>query len=70
LLSQCYRPAEATRVQGVNDLAVFGAQAIGALASGAVVLLIGWQGLLLTTIPALLLLLVVLLRMPRTSLSA
>lgn len=70
LLSQCYRPAEATRVQGINDLAVFGAQAVGALASGAVVLLIGWQGLLLTTVPALLLLLVVLLRMPRTSLSA
>lgn len=70
LLSQCYRPAEATRVQGINDLAVFGAQATGALASGAVVLLLGWQGLLLTTVPALLLLLVVLLRMPRTSLSA
>lgn len=69
LLSQCYRPSEATRVQGINDLGVFGAQAVGALASGAVVLLIGWQGLLLTTVPALLLLLVMLLRLPRTSLS-
>lgn len=62
LLARCYRPEEASRVQGVNDLLVFTAQAIGALASGAVVLLLGWQGLLLTAVPALALLLVLLLR--------
>lgn len=66
LLSRCYQAAEATRVQGMNDFLVFGAQAVCALASGAVVLLFGWHGLLLSAVPALLLLLLVLWRTPRT----
>lgn len=62
LLARCYQTAEAARVQGVNDLLVFSAQAFGALASGAVVLVLGWQGLLLTSLPALLILAILLLR--------
>jgi len=68
LLARCYRAEEASRVQGMNDLLVFTAQAFGALASGAVVLLLGWQGLLLTSLPALALLLLMLLRTPRAGL--
>lgn len=70
LLAGCYQPSEATRVQGMNDALVFGLQAFGALASGAVVLLLGWQGLLLTTLPLLLLLLVVLIRVRPSHLTA
>lgn len=70
LLAGCYEPAEATRVQGMNDALVFGLQAFGALASGAVVLLLGWQGLLLTTLPLLLLLLVVLIRVRPSQLAS
>ena len=66
MLGHYYRSEEASRVQGVNDFLVFGAQALAALASGAVVLMFGWHGLLLSALPALLLLLWVLLRTPRT----
>ncbi|MAD45011.1 MAG: MFS transporter [Oceanospirillaceae bacterium] len=69
LLSRCYQTEEAGRVEGINDLAVFACQALGALASGAVVLVLGWQGMLLTTLPALLLLLMMLLRTPRRGVS-
>lgn len=62
MLPQCYRPSEAARVQGMNDMLVFAAQAFGALASGVVLLLFGWQGLLLSTVPVLLILLVLLIR--------
>ncbi|WP_430460069.1 MFS transporter [Thalassolituus sp. LLYu03] len=62
LLTRGYRAEEATRVQGMNDALVFTAQAFGALASGAVVLLFGWQGLLLTAVPALVILALVLIR--------
>lgn len=62
LLPQCYQPDEAARVQGINDMLVFAAQAFGALASGVVLLLFGWQGLLLTTVPMLLLLVALLVK--------
>ncbi|WP_420589847.1 MFS transporter [Bacterioplanoides sp.] len=64
LLPLTYRAEEASRVQGVNDMLVFTAQAFGALASGAVLLYLGWQGLLLSTIPALFMLLVLLIKVP------
>lgn len=47
LLAQCYRAEDAAKVQGANDMLVFGTQAIGSLGSGAVLLLFGWQALLL-----------------------
>jgi len=51
LLASCYRPADAARVQGMNDMLVFGMQATASLCSGAVLLLWGWSVLL--TIAAL-----------------
>lgn len=47
LLPQCHRPNERFQVQFINDLCVFGLQAIGALASGWVVFTFGWAKLLL-----------------------
>ena len=61
LLGQCYRTEEAGRVQGLNDSLVFGSQAVASLGSGLVLLTVGWNGLLLSTLPALLLLAVILL---------
>jgi len=47
LLARCYTERDAAKVQGANDLLVFGTQAVGSLASGAVLLVFGWQSLLL-----------------------
>ncbi|KZZ41094.1 hypothetical protein A3759_02580 [Thalassolituus sp. HI0120] len=68
LLPLTYRAEEASRVQGVNDMLVFTAQALGALASGTVLMYLGWQGLLFSTIPALLLLLTLLIKVPANKL--
>ena len=64
VLPQCYEPHEASRVQGINDLLVFAFQAVGALASGAVLLLLGWHGLLLSSLPILALLCLLLWHVP------
>lgn len=55
LLPSGYREEERFRVQGLNDLMVFGAQATAALSAGAVLATIGWNGLLLAVIPFVLL---------------
>ena len=68
LLPRCYLPHEASHVQGINDMLVFTFQAIGALASGAVLLLLGWHGLLLSSLPVLILLAMLLWRIPASSL--
>lgn len=47
LLAQCYQSGDAAKVQGMNDMLVFGTQAIGSLGSGAILLMFGWQALLL-----------------------
>ncbi|MCL6272159.1 hypothetical protein M3P05_19750 [Sansalvadorimonas sp. 2012CJ34-2] len=39
--------------QGINDLLVFSLQAVGALSSSFVLYQIGWEGLLLLTLPIL-----------------
>lgn len=51
LLPQMYQANEAHRVQGLNDLMVFSAQAIASLASGVLLLLLGWQGLVWVALP-------------------
>jgi len=51
LLPQMYQANEAHRVQGLNDLMVFSAQAIASLASGVLLLLLGWQGLIWVALP-------------------
>ena len=42
LLPQCHAPAERFRVQSLNEFAVFGCQAVAALASGWVINGFGW----------------------------
>lgn len=51
LLPQMHQANEAHRVQGLNDLLVFSAQAIGSLISGVLLLLLGWKGLVLVALP-------------------
>jgi len=51
LLPQMYQANETHRVQGLNDLMVFSAQAIASLASGVLLLLLGWQGLIWVALP-------------------
>ena len=55
LLAEQYRPAEAFRVQAVNDVTLFGLQALAALGAGWLLAVAGWQTLLLCAAPFLLL---------------
>ena len=45
LLTACYEKKDALRVQGINDLVIFGVAGAGSLASGYVYTAIGWDGL-------------------------
>ncbi len=65
LLPSTYAPAERFRVQGLNELLVFGFQATAALSAGAVLHWLGWQNLLLACAPLIVLLLLILLRWQR-----
>ncbi len=56
LLTQCYRPSERFKVQAVNDFLVFGMQGIGSLSAGVLLSAIGWNGVMLFALPAILLL--------------
>ncbi len=58
LLPKMYTPGQAYRAQGVNDAIVFTTQGVGALSSSVVLYTLGWSGLLLVTLPFLLLMLV------------
>ncbi|MEQ8486844.1 MAG: MFS transporter [Pseudomonadales bacterium] len=60
LLVQSYRPAERFTAQAVNDFSVFGVAALGSLLAGTVVHGAGWSGVLWGSLPALLVLIVVL----------
>src|SRR5690606_37217836 len=55
LLPKGYRDAERFRVQGLNDMLVFGAQATAALSAGAVLTSYGWASLVVVAIPLLIL---------------
>jgi MFS family permease len=61
LLTQTYRVEEKFKVQGLNEMLVFGCQALAALSAGIMLSLLGWQGLLLTSLFLLSYLLVLLL---------
>lgn len=50
LLPRTYNVHQKIRVQSFNELAVFTAQAMAALGAGAMLFLLGWQGLLLTSL--------------------
>jgi hypothetical protein len=45
LLTSCYDARDAVRVQGVNDLILFGVAAVGSLAAGYVYSWAGWRNL-------------------------
>ncbi|WP_417517680.1 MFS transporter [Minwuia sp.] len=51
LLAECYTPAEAPRVQGMNDFLVFGVVALSSLSSGQLLDRIGWDAVALTAVP-------------------
>ncbi len=53
LLPQGYRSEERFRVQGMNDMLIFGVQAAAALSAGAVLNGLGWRGVLYLAIPFL-----------------
>ncbi|MFT6865572.1 MAG: MFS family permease [Cyclobacteriaceae bacterium] len=51
LLPQAYTASERFKVQAINEFIVFGTQAIVALSAGWVVFALGWENLLLLTLP-------------------
>jgi len=51
LLPQAYREDERFRAQALNDLFIFGTQALAALAAGSVLAWLGWEGLLWLALP-------------------
>lgn len=51
LLPQSYRPNERFKVQAINEFVVFGTQAIAALSAGWIVYAVGWEIMLLFTLP-------------------
>ncbi|MBW4936373.1 MFS transporter [Marinobacter sp. F4206] len=55
LLPEGYHDAERFRIQGLNDMMVFGSQATAALSAGAVLSWMGWGGLVLIAVPFLVL---------------
>lgn len=61
LLPQSYHEGERFRIQALNEFTVFGVQAIAAVSSGWLMFRFGWQNLLLSVVPLLLVLIIALL---------
>lgn len=59
LLTQCYRESEKFKVQAINEGTVFGTQAIASLSAGLVLFSVGWQTMMLLSLPVIVYLLVV-----------
>jgi MFS family permease len=53
LLTETYRPAERFKAQAFNDFLIFGVQALASLSAGVVIFRLGWNWLILLTLPAL-----------------
>jgi MFS family permease len=53
LLTEAYRPAEKAKVQGLNEVLVYSAQALASLSSGVLVNTTGWTTLNYFAIPVL-----------------
>ncbi|WP_422358482.1 MFS transporter [Reichenbachiella sp.] len=62
LLPQAYTNNERFKVQALNEFMIFGTQATAALSAGFVVHALGWENMLLTTIPLLIIPLIAILR--------
>lgn len=54
LLPQCYQEGEQLKVQGFNDACIFSLQAIASLSAGWLLSSLGWQGVLWSSVPLLL----------------
>ena len=65
LIVTTYRQNERFKAQGLNDLIAFGTMALMTLAAGVLLELAGWRGLLLCTLPFLVVMLTLLVFMPR-----
>jgi len=65
LLPQMHQANETHSVQGLNDLMVFSIQAVAALGSGALLILLGWQGVVLVSLPIMAILVLLLLNWRR-----
>ncbi len=59
LLPFTYKPSERFKVQAVNDFVIFGTQAIASLSAGWFIFAVGWENLLLLTLPFILFQLIV-----------
>ncbi len=66
LLPEGYRESERFKVQALNDFTIFGIQAAGALLAGWILSTLGWQALLLISLPILVLLIIALIYWRKT----
>ena len=55
LVTECYRPAECTKVQAFNDFLIFGSMAIGSASSGLLLASVGWTAVNQMVFPVVLL---------------
>jgi MFS family permease len=53
LLTECYRPPEKAKAQGLNEITIFAVQAISAFSSGVLVNAAGWDTLNYIALPLL-----------------
>ena len=67
LLVQNYAPSERFKAQAFNDFSVFGASALASLLAGTLMFQLGWQAVLYSALPFLLLMIVLLLWSLRVS---
>jgi MFS family permease len=70
LLVQSYQPQERFRAQAFNDFSVFGASALASLLAGTVLYELGWLTLLLSAVPALVVMAAALVWLQRTMVAA
>jgi MFS family permease len=66
LLASSYRSSERFKVQGVNEFAVFGSQALASLLAGPAIHHLGWSKLNLVSVPLLVLMLAGVIALYRT----
>ncbi|HNP06596.1 MAG TPA: MFS transporter [Cyclobacteriaceae bacterium] len=66
LLPQAYLPNERFKVQAFNEFIVFGTQAIASLSAGWIVYAVGWEAMLLFTLPIIFIQMIVILRWSRS----
>ncbi len=63
LLTKCYQPAERFKAQAANDFTVFGFQALASLSAGIVIFMAGWEVVNGLSLPILLIMFGIILKM-------